>query len=298
MPAHVVSIRQDRLAELFPHQLAHASTLYRLGLPGAYVNSWRQLLPGVVLLSGDKVTRETLVRAAFVFTSPYALLTGYDALQLHGVPVVGPDPAIHLLVPDRFRPRTPPPLRLERLRHLPRPLLRKGFYVTSLVRATLDAARWARDRREVERLLRLARERVGIAALHAELDGSPRRGQSVVRRVLDRLGGVDQDIRDARARRVVAASGLPTPAWRREVRTPDGALIGLADAWWEEVGLAWRWLDHRRPEGPADALAVAGVHVLATPVRRLGEERAAVAEELRAAYARARLSPRPLVIAG
>ncbi|MCO1577639.1 hypothetical protein M8C13_17930 [Crossiella sp. SN42] len=298
MTATHVPVRLDGLAAMFPHQVAKTTELFRLGLPGRLVHSWREPLPGVVLLTGTRPTRAGFLRAALRYAEPDALLTGYDALQLHGIPIPGLDGTVHLVVPYANRTRPAKPLRMERLRQLPKWTVSRGFPVTSVARATLDAARWTRCPTELGTLLNLACAHGGVTAaeLWAELDDSPQRGRPAVRAALEKLDVKVVDIRQARARRVIALGALPPPTWHRRITLDGRQLLGMADAWWDDLALAWRWLDNPRPEGP-DPLTAAGVHVVRTPVERLVAEPELVAEELCAAHALARLTSRPDVIA-
>ncbi|MCK2241025.1 MULTISPECIES: hypothetical protein [unclassified Crossiella] len=299
MTTTLVPVRLDRLAAMFPHQVARTSELYRLGVPGKLVSSWREALPGVVLLTGNRPTRAGFLRAALRYAEPNAVITGYDALQLHGIPIPGLDGTVHLLVPFA-NPRLTPvrSLHVDRLRVLPKWTMSRGFPVASVARATLDAARRTRGPTELATLLRLACAQGGVstAELLTELDESPQRGRPAVREALNKLPLNVVDIQQARAQRILALAELPRPTWDRRITSDGRQLLGTANAWWNEVGLAWLWLKNRRPDGP-DPLANAGVHVVRTPVEQLAEAPDTVAEELRMAYSLARLSPRPGVIA-
>jgi hypothetical protein len=41
------------------------------------------------------------------------------------------------------------------------------------------------------------------------------------------------------ARRLLRRSGLPEPWWNVEVHHESGNLLGIADAWFDEVALTW-----------------------------------------------------------
>ena len=84
----------------------------------------------------------------------------------------------------------------------------------------------------------------------------------------------------------------------------DGRFLGTADAWFDEVALAWEinslaWhlnpADYEREQERTARFVAAGVPVLPTqPVRMRSDERA-VMGELRAAYDHAASRPRPPV---
>jgi hypothetical protein len=97
---------------------------------------------------------------------------------------------------------------------------------------------------------------------------------------------------------------LPEPWWNARVHDAGGNLLGIADAWWDEVGLAWEinsfeWHlapeDYAREQEKRARFAAAGVNVLPTLPRRLRTHGAQVLEELRKAYAASAARPRPAV---
>ena len=82
--------------------------------------------------------------------------------------------------------------------------------------------------------------------------------------------------------------------------------MATADAWWDEVGLAWEVDSYAFDLSPADAtaalsraarLTASGVLVVHTPPAQLRDEPSAVADLLRGAYEQAAARPRPPVIA-
>ena len=105
---------------------------------------------------------------------------------------------------------------------------------------------------------------------------------------------------------LLARSSLPEPWWNVEVRTLQGRLLGIADAWFDEVALAWEinsYAWHLLPQYYAHevkrtagltAVGVAVLPVLPTSLRDDGEHSLA---ELEAAYAAAERRPRPPVVA-
>ncbi len=108
--------------------------------------------------------------------------------------------------------------------------------------------------------------------------------------------------RDAQA--VVRRSGLPEPWWNASVYDAEGMLLGIVDAWWDDIALAWeinslawhlRPQDYAREQTKTALFTAAGVPVLPTLPKRLANDAAAVRRELHDAYRHAASRPRPPV---
>jgi hypothetical protein len=288
-PTNRTMVDLDALTTLFRHGVAGAPELIHLGLSTDLLHGrcrpggpWQRLLPGILLLSGSPPTRVQRIQAALRYAGEDALLTGLDALHLHGlraVPATGP---VHVLVPHQRQLEVPPELRITRARHMPNPVLRKGFLTAPMARATLDAA------------VHLSREAITVVVAEAlnagmtptDLDQVGARPNPEVRAVLSSLppgpGAVVQE------------AGLPAPRWQVQIHTADGVALGTADAWWDDLALAWVF---RGPPTTARTLAAAGVVVAHTPKPRLRQDPTGVTEELTRAATQARTRPRPEVIA-
>jgi len=95
-------------------------------------------------------------------------------------------------------------------------------------------------------------------------------------------------------------SGLPEPWWNAPVHDLCGRFLGTADAWFDEVALAWEinslaWhlnpTDYEREQERTARFVAAGVSVLPTQPARLRSDARAVLAELRAAYGHAASRP-------
>ncbi|MBP2338375.1 hypothetical protein JOF41_004553 [Saccharothrix coeruleofusca] len=297
----------DALGHLFTHRVAKVSELIHLGLSGRVLldrcrpgGPWQLLLPGVLLLDRTPPTRWQLAQAALRHAGPGALLTGLDAVLLHGLhvlPAVGP---VHVLATRRAPPVDR--VRVTRARALPALVLRKGFPTAPLPRAVADAVRFLPGHEAVRALLAEA-VRAGVAV--AELRAGLRRGCEGARRVLAELdrGGPGAPGRrpprrvepPAPVRRLLDRSGVPPPRWGVPLRSAEGRALGSADAWWDEFGVAWQF---RTPPSGSRALAATGVVVVQTSARELRHAPEAVGAHLLRALAAARARPRPAVAAG
>lgn len=305
----------DALPDLFPHRVARATELIGLGLSGNMIHThcrpdgpWQRLAPGVVLLGAEPPTRAERIACALRHAGPGAILTGWDALARHGLsapPTPGP---VHVLVPHGRQVRGDPHTVIERTANPPKPVLCQSFPVAPLPRAAIDTACRLGSPDLVRTLLSevIRRGRVAPAQLRSELDLTTRRGTALPRRILDEIHAGARSLAEAWARRLVARAGLPQPHWNSPVRAPDGKLLGIVDAWWDDVGLAWDLNSYDFSPPPAAyaenlrrtaRLTATGIIVVHTPPHQLRDDPSGVADELRHAHLLATRRPRPQVTA-
>ncbi|QFZ22593.1 hypothetical protein [Saccharothrix syringae] len=168
------------LATLLPHRVTTTSDLLALGLTSEDLITrcrprglWRPLLPGVLLLSSAPPTRAQLVQAALRYAGAGAVLTGRDALQLHGMRVLTATGPVHVLA-DRQVESTSR-VRVTRTRYPPVPELRGGFPVAPPARAAADAVRLLDRPDEIRAVLAEAVHRGGarVAELRLLLSRGP-----------------------------------------------------------------------------------------------------------------------------
>ncbi|WP_232376553.1 hypothetical protein [Amycolatopsis aidingensis] len=259
---------------------------------------WRRLTSSVVLLGTGSPTRLQLLRAAIGQFGADAVLTGCDALDAHGVELPPPR-LVHVLVP-RYRRRSAPEwFLLERTARPPDPVWIDGLPFAPPERAVLDAARREGDPERLGKLLALPL-RQGLCSaeqLHAELDRGSQRGTAAVRLALRELGPMREAARYAPARRLVAELPMPAPSWGVTVCDLRGRPIGTADAWWDEVGMAWQLGPPRDGTGRLHhlALTAAGVVLVRTTADQLHAEPGEVRKQLVRAFRNAARRPRPAV---
>lgn len=280
------------------------STVYRRCRSGG---PWQLLLPAVVLLSNGPPTRDQLVTGALAYAGGDALVTGLEACRRHGVrrgPAAGD--RVHLLVPHGRRPRSTRYVVIERTHRLPAAVVRFGVPLAPAGRAAADGARQISAPGEVTELFADAVQRglCTVRELALEIECAQRRGTAVPRSVLREIGDGVRSAAEADAKRLWARSGLPAPAWNVPVHDHSGRLLGVADAWFDDVALAWEinsveWHlkpeDYTREQERTARFVAAGVLVLPTQPRRLRRDPRAVIGELRMAHAQAALRRRPEV---
>lgn len=181
----------EALHILFRHRIAPVAALIHIGLSGALIDQrcrhgtpWQRLLPGILLLSREKPTREQWLQAALLYVGTQAMVTGFDALYLHGLKSTPVPPSVHVLTPRHSRAVSYGPLNLMRTAHIPKPVLRHGFHTAPLARATIDAIRCTKSIADTRAILEEATYLVGLDALRAELAMAPHKGTALARKLL------------------------------------------------------------------------------------------------------------------
>jgi hypothetical protein len=305
----------EALTQLFPHRVARAAELAALGIGSRVVHArceggaWQRIAPGIVLLSNAPPSRSQLIASALRHAGTGAIVSGWDALERHGMGTPGGRFDVHVLVPHTQKVRSTAHIHIERTIRMPDPLLCKGFPIAPLPRAAIDTARRLRSEEITRALIGevVHRGRVSPSRLRGELDAASSQGASLPRRVLVEVSERIRSVAEAWARRLVVKAGLPPPQWNCPVRAPDGELLGIIDAWWDDVGFAWEIDTYQFQLSPAayadtlrqaSRLTAAGIIVLHTFPARLRDEPVLIADELRRAYRHAELRPRPAVVSG
>jgi hypothetical protein len=294
------------LSEFTADGLATRAELIAAGVDPAVVarrcrpgGPWRRLLPGIVMLNSGRPSQSQLIRAALRYAEPGAVLTGLEAARLHGVVRLPEFQQVHVLVPHGRHVSSRAFMLVERTRRRPNVVSADGLPLAEPARCLMDAAR-RMDRLDPIRAMvadAVQRRICDVPALAAELSGRGLSGSALPRRVLAEIADGVRSAAEAWARSLVLRSRLvPDPAWNVAIHTPEGRLLAVVDAWWDEVGLAWEIDSREFHLAPADydrtlrrqsALAAAGVLVVHTVPSRLRDEPAMVLTELAAAYQQA-----------
>lgn len=274
----VITIAELRANGMTSHAIAH-----RCRPSGV----WQRLLRGVVLMSNARPTRRQRLRAAVAYAGQGAVVSGIDAMRAHGVDVP-PSPDILVLAPAHRRLSSSSYLTVERTVRLPTPVILADLPYAPLTRATLDAARKAVNHEQLRALLTSVVGHCTVAGLHAELNAGSQRGSAAVRALLTEGLASPNDVipvTDALAKRALRTTALPPPRWHTPVYDDTGMLLGVPDAWWPEVSLAWDVCTQARHHDPR-TWAAAGVTLVRTNPDGLRTPHA-VMEELVRAYSKA-----------
>ncbi len=293
--------------------MIRARTLVALGVPESTVyrrcrdgGPWQLLAPSIVLLATGTPTPDQVVAAALLHGGPAAMVTGLHACRRHGVRRGPPPTTLHLLVPHARQIRNTDLMHVERTHRLPEPVLRAGIPLAPVARAVADATRRLHARDEITELVADAVQRglCTVAQVSQKLNDNGRRGSSTPRRVLDDVSAGVRSAAEAEVKKLWERSGLPEPWWNARVHDARGRLLGIADAWWDDVALAWEinsleWhlspQDYAREQERLARFTAVGVCVLPTLPRRLRTEKGEVLDELRGAYKAAAERRRPNV---
>jgi hypothetical protein len=284
--------RSDLLAA--GHSNHSLSTRIRPGGP------WQVVLPGVVLLANGPPNRHQRLKAAVLYAGQEVVITGSEALREHELPATETT-EVHLLVSANRRLSARDFVRVERTSRMPNPVISNGLPFAPPPRAAIDAARRSRDPTD-QKMLLLAPVRAGLCSLdevRSELLAGTNRHIVGLRSLLDEATTpvLTSTVHQGWARRAINQAPVPTPEWNVPVYTESGKPLGVADAWWDEVALAWDFdnqrdnLAHRREE----RFTKAGLIVIRTSLPELRGNTEGVVRDLAGAFLLAVNRPRPKV---
>jgi hypothetical protein len=296
------------------NDVIRAGTLVGAGVPESTVYArcraggpWQLLLPATVLLSNGQPSPDQLVVGGLLYAGRDAVVTGLVAARRHGIRR-GPEPdgRLHLLVPHHHRRASAGYVVVERTHRMPAAVLRREIPLAPAPRAVVDGARRLASPRVATELLADAVQRglCTVGELSSEVEAAQRRGTAIVRAVLRDVSGGVRSVAERDAKTVWRRSGLPEPWWNAAVYAQDGTFLGIADAWWNDVALAWEinsiaWhlqpQDYAREQSRTALFTAAGVPVLPTLAKRLTHDAVAVLRELQQAYRHAASRQRPPV---
>jgi hypothetical protein len=228
---HQVITRPQALACGMPH-----ATLDRRVAPDG---PWQKMLPGTYLAVTGKPSSEQRHVAALLYGGPHSVITGPTAIRLHRLRSPGPD-AIDILVPWTVKRQSTGFVRVHRTRRMP------GFYTTGPIRfarvgrAVADAALGFAALDDVRAVVAEAVQRRActLAEIGLELDAGSTRDSIHLRTALAEVRAGVRSVAEAKFLNRVEHSGLPKPELNVLLVAADGTLIGEADAWWDEAGVA------------------------------------------------------------
>lgn len=297
----------------FPGGVAPREALIELGMSHSTISArcrpgkpWQRPIPGVIVFNNGTLTRQQLRRAALVHAGPDAVLTGVEAARMHGVKRLPADRTVHVLISHNGGVSSWGFAMVERTVHLPEPTEVDGLPVAPLARALFDAARRMTQLDEVRAMIADAVQR-GLCDprdLKREIAEGSTIGSALPRRVVHEMEAGIRSAAEAWARTVVRRSRLPEPRWNVGVHNADGELLGVPDAYWEEVGMALE-VDsiefHLGPSGyertvrKHTRMTAEGVVVLHVLPSHLRDSALTVIHDLRRAYHQAASRPPPRV---
>lgn len=183
------------------------------------------------------------IDAALLHAGPGAVVTGWAACELWGMPYVEPRRAVDVLVPARRRrvstpyvrvlPTTRPPV------GLPGPW---GLPLAAPTRAVVDAARALTGLRDVRALVLGAARWTSAPELREELGAGSRGGRALVARAITDLEAGAASAPEAEvadwASLAVRQGRFPPFLLNPEVWV-DGVLLGIPDGWVPGLAMGW-----------------------------------------------------------
>jgi hypothetical protein len=260
---------------------------------------WQLVLPGVVLLANSPPNRRQRLKAAVLYAGQDVVITGSEALREHEATSTE-STEVHLLMPINRRVTAREFVRVERTTRMPKPWIFNGLPFAPPSRAAFDAARHARDP-TIQRDLLLAPIQAGLCSLdeiRAELKHGAKRGTAALRALLDESATpvLTCTLHQGWARRVTNQAPIPEPEWNVPIYNDSGTALGVADAWWDEVGVVWDFENqsgnHAQRE---ERFTKAGLIVIRTSMPELRSNTEGVVRELTGGFLRAVNRPRPKV---
>ena len=215
----------DEYVALCGSTVVHTSALVALGVPRSTIASrcrpggpWMWLMPSIVKLHNAPPTRADRTRAALLHAGDNALITGLDALALHGmIRMPPPSGPVHLLVPVTSRRTGHGMSLLERTGRMPAPVPGR-WPLAPPERAVLDACRRIRLRDQVRATIAEAVQsgRCRVDDLAAELAAGSGRGSALPRQVLAEISAGARSAAEAAVIELLRVARVPEPmrnAW-------------------------------------------------------------------------------------
>jgi hypothetical protein len=264
---------------------------------------WQKLLPGVYLAVTGAVSPDQREMAALLHAGPRSALTGMAALRHFGFQVPDNYP-IDVVVPVDVRRQGTGFVRVQRSERMPVDVCAEGEIRFVLpARAVADAARRMRSAREVRVLIAetVQQQRCTIEMLNVELEHGPAQGSAFLRAALAEVREGIRSGPEGDLRVLLRRERLPMPTFNARLYDEKKALIAVADAWWDDAGVAaevdsreyhYSAEDWQRTMRRHDRLVARGVLVLHFTPARIRAEPQAVAAEIRSALIAGRDRPR------
>jgi len=272
---------------------------YRVRAGGA----WQGLLPGVYLgvTGGPNLLQKEL--AALLYAGTGSVITGPTALVHYSIRSESDPDTIDVLIPAARQRHDTGFVRLHRTTRLPERFSSLGPLRFALVpRAVADTARQLTGLRDVRAVVADAvqQRRCTVSELANELGRGPVRRSAMFRSVLAEVADGVRSTAEGDLRRLIRTAKLPMPLFNPSLWDGD-TFIAKPDGWWPAEGVAaevdsreWHLLpaDWERTMARHDRMAAAGIIVLHFSPRQIRREPAKVAQMIRSALERGRISPR------
>jgi very-short-patch-repair endonuclease len=279
--------------------LSRAALRYHLRASGP----WQTLLPGVYRTMTGPVSAGQRDIAALLHAGPRSAITGMAAARHFGFQVPDASP-VDVVIPMQVRRQSIGFVRVQRSERMPVDVCAEGEIRFVLpARAVADAARRMRSAREVRVLIAetVQQQRCTIEMLNVELEQGPAQGSAFLRAALAEVREGIRSAPEGDLRVLLRRERVPMPMFNARLYDEKKTLIAVADAWWEDAGVAaevdsreyhYSAEDWQRTMRRHDRLVARGVLVLHFTPARIRAEPQAVAAEIRSALIAGRDRPR------
>ncbi|MFD0481125.1 hypothetical protein ACFQ46_00845 [Kineococcus sp. GCM10028916] len=258
-------------------RIATHAQLRALGMPiktiarWASRGPWQRVLPGVVAGHRGTLSRRQRRLGALAYCGPAAVLSGEHALEVLGVTgdriAIGGQ--ILVLIPWTRKRLSTGFVTVERTQREATTSVRRGLPVVPPARAAADAARHGADLERIREIFgaTLHQRRCTVEELRDEVLDGPTQRTADARLVLSEVSAGVRSTAEATVLRAISAAGLPQPLWNETV-VVNGLVVGEADAYWPELGVAlevdgirWHSTPHdiRRTQAKQRAYAETGI---------------------------------------
>ncbi len=215
--------------------ISEAALDYRIR-PGG---PWRRLLPGVYVTVTGVVSPDQREMAALLHAGPRSMLTGLAAARRHGfsVPASG---LIDVALPVSVRRQSNGFVRIQHTTRMPSEVCVSGeIRYAPPPRAVGDAVRRMTVARDARALVAqsVQRQLCSIQMLDIELKQGPAHGSAVFGAALDEVRAGIRSVPEGDLRELLRRGKVPMPVFNARLYC-GGKLVAIADAWWEEAGVA------------------------------------------------------------
>jgi hypothetical protein len=203
--------------------------------------SWRQLLPGVVLLGSSLPTLHQRHIAAQLYAGPQSWLAGPTAAVVFGFMAEDAVTRVHVLGPPKVKPREAQWVTIRRTYLLDERVVENGpLRVSCRARAVVDAAAVLPDDRARGLVIDVIRRRlVRLDDVTHWVEARETAGRPRLRSIVREAAAGAWSIPEADLAALVRTSTiLPTPMLNPELKDVAERRLTTPDAWFEDVGMA------------------------------------------------------------
>jgi hypothetical protein len=254
---------------------------------------WQRLLPGTYLAATGTPTIAQREIAALAYAGSDSAITGAAALRHHGIRA--PETAvITVLIPARRAVHSTESVRIWRTTRMPPIVLNEGAVRVALpARAVADTARALASLADVRAVVAGAVQsrRCPIFLLADEVEQGPKRDSALLRQAIAEVCDGVRSVAEAEFRDLLRRARIPMPMFNARILA-GGTFVAVADAWWQDAGVAAEVDSREWHLSPADwertmrrhaAMTARGILVLHFTPAMIRNEPARVIAEIRRA---------------